>query len=137
MSDRITPQPTPDHVEAVIPLHAEVVHVDAREVETGRVRVVKTVREEECVIDRPLAREDYEVRRVPVGRIVTEPPPVRREGDTMIVPVLEEVLVVEKRLMLKEELHLVRRRTVEPHTEVVMVRKEQADVQRLPPSHGG
>lgn len=36
-------------------------------------------------------------------------PEIRTEGDVTIVPVLEEVLVVEKRLVLKEELHIRRR----------------------------
>ncbi len=136
MSDHATRQPLePKHVEAVIPLHAEVVRVDTREIETGRVRVVKTVRQEECVIDRPLAREEYDVQRVAVNRVVAEPPPLRHEGDTIVVPVLEEVLVVEKRLVLREEIRLVPRRTVENHKEVVTLRTEQAQVQRVPPEH--
>jgi hypothetical protein len=57
-----------------------------------------------------LYTEEADVRRVPVNRIVTEVPQTRQEGEVTIVPVLEEVLVVEKRLLLKEEIHIVRRR---------------------------
>lgn len=44
-----------------------------------------------------------QVTRMPIDAEVTTPPGVRVEGDTTIVPVIEEVLVVEKRLILKEE----------------------------------
>jgi hypothetical protein len=43
---------------------------------------------------------------VPIHRFVDRAMPVRYEGDTMIVPPLEAVLVVEKRFMLKEKLRL-------------------------------
>jgi stress response protein YsnF len=70
---------------------------------------------------------------VPVGCIVETAPEIRTKGDLTIVPVLEEVLLVEKRLVLKEELHI--RRTI--HTEVVEVpvtlRKQRAVVERQAP----
>lgn len=57
-----------------------------------------------------LYREDCDIRRVPVKRIIDEPVEARYEGNVLIVPLMEEVLVVEKRLMLREELHITRRR---------------------------
>src|SRR5512142_1826337 len=93
-----------------IPIFEEELDIRRREVEAGRVRVRKAVREEDAIIDEPLSQESVEVERVPVGRVVEGPVAVRYEGDTMIVPVVEEVLVVEKRLMLKEEVRLTRRR---------------------------
>jgi len=84
--------------------------VSKHEVETGRVRIRKTVRERREVVDQPLFREEIEVRRVPADRMLDAPLEVRQEGDTTIVPVMEEVLVVHKRLRLKEELHITRRR---------------------------
>lgn len=57
-----------------------------------------------------LYREDCDIRRVPVKRIIEAPVEARYEGDVLIVPMMEEVLVVEKRLMLREELHITRRR---------------------------
>jgi hypothetical protein len=53
-----------------------------------------------------LFRRGYSVRHVPVERILDEPAVPRQEGETMIYPVMEEVLVVEKKLMLKEEIHV-------------------------------
>jgi hypothetical protein len=60
--------------------------------------------------DAELFREGYSIERVQIDRIVAEPPVQRQEGDTLILPVVEEVLVVEKRLMLREEIRITRRR---------------------------
>jgi hypothetical protein len=63
------------------------------------------------LVDEPLYFEDVEVERVPVNRIIDQPVETRHEGDTMIVPVVEEVVTIQKRLLLKEEVHIRRRRT--------------------------
>ena len=73
-----------------------------------------------------------EVERVPVDRIVDAAPAVRQDGDVTIIPVMEEVLVVEKRLVLKEELHVRRRRTQESVEVPVTLRRERVEVERLP-----
>ena len=115
----------------VVPVVAETLQVEKRRVEAGGVRVRKVVREREEVVDEPLTREEVQVKRVAVGRIVDGPVPVRHVGDTMIIPLLEEVLVVEKRLMLKEELH-VRKESVETHKpQRVTLRSEEAFVERV------
>jgi stress response protein YsnF len=68
---------------------------------------------------------------VPVNRVVEGPIPVRYEGDTMVVSVLEEVLVVGTRLLLKEEVHITTRRT-ETHRPVpVTRRREDVAVERV------
>jgi uncharacterized protein (TIGR02271 family) len=115
----------------VVPVMEEVVDVHTRPVETGRVRLHKTVREREEVVDPPLLHDEVLIERVPVNRIVEEASPVRSEGDTLIIPVFEEVVVVEKRLLLKEEIHLTRRR-VETHApQRVTLRREEAIVERV------
>ena len=81
---------------------------------TGGVRLVKKVTEHEETVDLPLLRADVQVERVPINRVVLEAPPSRQEGDTLIVPILEEVLVTEKRLMLKEEVRITRTQTEVP-----------------------
>ena len=40
---------------------------------------------------------------MPIGRPVDAVPPVREEGDTTVMSVVEEIVVVEHRLILKEE----------------------------------
>jgi len=116
----------------VIPLVAEELAVGKREVEAGRVRVTKLVQEEDRVVDQPLTSEEVVVERVPVNRVVNGPVEVRHEGETMIVPLLEEVLVVEKRLMLREEVRISRRRTETHHPQTVTLRKEDVQIERIP-----
>jgi len=117
-----------------IPVIEEQLAVGTRVVETGRgVRVHKTVSEQPVTIDERLMREEVDVRHVPVDRIVApeEAPASRYEGDTLVVPVLEEVLVVERRLRIKEELHITRVRHEEHYQETVPLKAEQVDVERF------
>ena len=115
----------------VLPVIAEALDVRTRRVETGRVRIHKTVHAREVLVDEPLLREEVVIARVPVNRVVEAPIPVRYEGDTMIISLLEEVLVVETRLLLKEEVHMTTRRT-ETHTpERVTLRHEDVTVERV------
>jgi len=115
----------------VVPVIAEQLEVQKRKVEAGGVRVRKTVSEREEVVDEPLLREEVQVRRVPVGRVVDGPVPVRHVGDTIIVSLLEEVLVVEKRLMLKEELHITKEQVETYRPQRVVLRTEEAVVERV------
>lgn len=118
----------------VIPVLAESIKVGTRSVDTGRgVRVHKTVQEEERVVDPPLLRDELVVERVAVGTIVAEgdPPQARQEGDTWIVPVLEEVLVVQKQLLLKEEVRITRRREPMHAPQTVRLRSEHVAVERF------
>jgi len=90
------------------------------------------VREIEETIDQPLAREEVTVERVPVNKVVDGPQQARQDGDDWIIPIVEELLVVEKRLLLKEELH-VRKRTVQQHHhQRVTLQHEEAVIERLP-----
>jgi uncharacterized protein (TIGR02271 family) len=116
----------------IIPLVQEELTVSKELRETGRVRVRTEVQWHTGHARADLFRDHVEVERVPVGREVDSVPPVREDGDTMIIPVVEEILVVEKRLMLKEEVHLKRIRSVEHLDEAVRLRVMQAVVEREP-----
>lgn len=115
----------------VVPVVAEELEVQKRVVETGKVRITKVVQEREAVVDEPLLGEEVEVERVLMQRVVEGPIPVRYEDDTVIVSILEEVLVVEKRLMLKEELHIRKRRFETHQPQQVTLRHEEARLERL------
>ena len=115
---------------AVIPVIEEELRVGKRVVETGRVRVTKTVHEHEEVVDEPLMREEYDVERVPIDEFVDGPVGPRHEGETLIVPVLEEVLVVEKRLVVREELRITRKQTEERRPQRVKLLSEEVSVER-------
>lgn len=125
---------TPGEMSAaplVLPVVEEALVVHTPAVETGRVRISKTVHEREEVIDPPLLRDEVIIQRVPINRVVEAPIAARCEEDTLIVPLLEEVLVVEKRLLLKEELRITKKQ-VETHTpQRVTLRREEATVERI------
>ena len=82
------------------------------------------------VVDQPLLTEEVEIERIAINRTIEEPVPVWREGDTLVIPLVEEVLVVEKRLVLREEVRIKKLRK-ETHTpEEVTLRQEQVEVVR-------
>ena len=115
----------------VVPVVAEEVRVGKRTVETGRLRVTKVVQEREEVIDQPLLKTSVVVERVPINQYVAKAPAVREEEDTLVIPMIEEVIVVEKRLMLREELRIRRQQVNTRHPQTVTVRREEVRVDRL------
>jgi uncharacterized protein (TIGR02271 family) len=130
-------QPSPSNVDTgelsstVIPLVEETARVEKRQVTSGKV-VVKTVIEtEERTLREALSVEKVDVRRVPIDRVVDAAPQTRTEGDVTIVPVVEERLVVEKQLVLVEEVRIRRRAAVETVELPVQLRRERAVVERL------
>jgi uncharacterized protein (TIGR02271 family) len=124
------------HEEQVVPVIEERVRVDRRQVETGKVRISKVVNEREEVVDEPMLQQQVEVTRVPVNRAVDGPVEVRYEGETMIIPLVEEVLVVEKRLMLKEELHITKYEAEVRQPQTITLRSEEAIVERVDSATG-
>ena len=122
--------------DTVIPLHDESVTVGKQRVERSRVRVTTRVSEHETMVRESLEHEEATVTRVPIDREIDAHPGIRQEGDVTVIPLVEEVLVVERRLMLREELHIRKnRRTVEVEQPVTL-RSEEAVVERVtaPPS---
>ena len=123
--------------DAVLPLVEEALLVGKRRVETSRVRVSVSTEIQEQVVRETLRTERTELERAPIGRELAEgepAPAMRQEPDgTVVVPVLEEVLVVERRLVLREEIRM-RVVAVEEAVEQPMtVRRQRASVERLPP----
>ena len=118
--------------ETVVPLLAEEVSVGKRVVETGRVQVTRVTHEREQLIDELLAHETVEIDRTPIGRQIDAMPAVRNEGDTVVIPIVEEVLVIERRHLLKEEVRVRRVRSMERHQESVTLRHHEAVITRLP-----
>lgn len=120
-----------ENVAAVIPLVAERLRVRKREVVTGGVRISKKVYQETETVDEPLQREDIKIERIAVNRFVDAPAGIREEGDTLIVPLYEEALVIEKRLMLREEIVIQKRRTEFHAPKKVTRRREDVVIQDL------
>ncbi|WP_037453513.1 YsnF/AvaK domain-containing protein [Skermanella stibiiresistens] len=116
--------------DQAIPVIEEELTVGIREVETGRVRIRTVTHETERVIDQALASLDVDVERIPIGREIQVAPEVRDDGETMVIPVVEERLVVEKRLFLREEIHVRRRRTETRFQQTVTLRSQDVVVER-------
>jgi uncharacterized protein (TIGR02271 family) len=111
-----------------IPIVHEEVQVEKEIRETNRVAVRVEPFLEREVIDLPLLQHDVEIERVPQNRPVDAVSPPREEGGTLVVPVYEEVLVVEKRLVLREEIRIRRRASERREKREVELRKERAQV---------
>ncbi|WP_428487421.1 DUF2382 domain-containing protein [Rhodopila sp.] len=118
-----------DPGDLVVPLHAEDLSVERRTVERKLRINIRTVNHDHLV-DEAVTHEKVEIERTPIGRPVDAVPPVREEGDTTVISVVEEVLVVERRLVLKEEIRLRRVRTTERHRETVTLREQQVVIER-------
>jgi stress response protein YsnF len=111
-------------------LQAEEISVSRQQSEGDTYRVITITRERERPVDEELLHQRVEVRRVPINQPISAVPPVREEGDTTIISVVEEVVVIERRLMLKEEIHITRVRVTEHHQETVMIREQEAVITR-------
>ncbi len=118
---------------ATMPVVEERAVVRKRKKVTGAIRVRTVVHEVEELIDEPLSTEQVDVEHVPVDRWVEAPVPVRQEGQTTIISIHEEVVVVEKRLRLVEEVRITRRASIHRAGERVTLRREEAVVERLEP----
>lgn len=111
-----------------IPVIEEKVRVDKKMVETGKVRINKKVKEEEVTIDTALEREVVEVERVAVNQLVDAPPGVKQEGDTLIIPVLKEVVVTK--LMVVEEIRVTVKTVEVPSHHTTTLLKEEINIER-------
>ena len=115
----------------VIPIVEEEARIAKRQVASGRVIVKTTVDTEERILKEMLSLETVEVERIPVNRVVDTIPQIRTDGDVTIIPVFEERLVIEKQLVLVEEVRIRRTASVENVEVPITLRKERAAVERL------
>jgi uncharacterized protein (TIGR02271 family) len=102
----------------VVPVLQDVLDVHTTPVETG-------------IVDPPLVRDEVVIERVPINRVVEGPISVHSEEETLIIPVLEEVFGIEKRLLLKEEVRITRRKVETHRPQRVTLRREEAAVERI------
>lgn len=117
----------------VVPVLAEQLRIARQQIVTGGVRVRKTVHERIETIDQPVTEEQVDVERVAINRFIDEAPAVRYEGDVMVVPLLEEVIVVEKRLVLREEIRIRKQRATVNRPQQVVLRREEATLEPIDP----
>jgi uncharacterized protein (TIGR02271 family) len=116
----------------VIPVVEETLELAKERVETGKVRITKSVESRDVIVDDPLSRERVSVEHVPINQVVTgDVPQVREEGDVTVIPILEERVVTHKELVLVEEVRIRRDRSQYHDPQSVTLRKEVVSVERL------
>lgn len=117
--------------EKRIPVMQEDLHVGVRKVNTGTLRAIKMVHEEDLIVSGPVVSDELQIERVTLNQYIDESPPaIRHEGDTMIIPVVEEEVVVTTRLKLVEEVRITRRAVERTIERPVTLRTEEVVVKR-------
>jgi uncharacterized protein (TIGR02271 family) len=137
----VRPDPsTRGHEERLtLPVIEEALHVEKRAVTGAGYRLRKRVDTRVATVDELLRNYKVEIERTPVNTPLgsDDIPEPRYEGDTLVIPVVEEVLVTEKRLVLTEEIRITRVHGTHRKPQSVELRREHIDIERLePPSPG-
>lgn len=126
-----------DHQQSLVskvPVIEERLKIGIRQVETGSVQIHKKVISEEVTQDVSVTSEEVHVERKVINQYVATAPAVRYEGSTTIIPVVKEVLVTEKRLMLVEEIHVTKKYIASTSTITETLRKEEIEINRSNPA---
>lgn len=116
-----------DRNTIAIPLVEEQLVPETRWVQAGAVEIAKHVRTGVQEIDVPLQFEQAVVEHVAVNRVLRddEVPQPRQEGDTLIVPVVHEQLVVLKQRVLVEEVRITKQVATRTEHVAEEVRREE------------
>ncbi|MGH2352472.1 MAG: YsnF/AvaK domain-containing protein [Chloroflexota bacterium] len=115
--------------EIRVPVLEERLVPGKRAVDMGELRIHKYVDSVEETVRQPVTRDDLVVERVPVNRPLEAPVGSRMEGDWLVIPVMEEVLVIQKRLMLKEEVRIRKQQVTEEQEVHETVRHERVEIE--------
>lgn len=117
--------------DVVVPVVREELHADAVPVVTGGVRVTKRVHTHDEILEQELRKSHVDVKRVKTNRVVDGPQPIQRDGNLLIIPVVAEVLRVEKQWVVTEEIHILQTEERETVQQTVPVTYEEAQVERV------
>lgn len=112
-----------------IPIHEERLGAVVQPVSLGEVRVHKHVEHAEETVEQPIVRDDLDIERVPMHEQLDAPVGPRQEDGWFVMPIMEEVLVVQKRLMLVEEVRIRRRQVTEIARVRETVRRERVTLE--------
>lgn len=118
-------------MQTVVPVIEEELKIGKRMLESGRVRIIKRIEQRQQLVDQPLLKDEVEIERVPLNKPINHVIPVRKVGNVLVIPVMEEVLVVQKRLILREELHVRRKQTHTRRPQRITLRAERAEIKRI------
>jgi uncharacterized protein (TIGR02271 family) len=116
-----------DHL--TLPVHEEVIDPVISEVESGRLRIRKRVEEVPVDLLVDADHDEVTVERIAVDRPVDTAPEPWQEGETLVIPVMEEVVVTETRLVVREEIRITRRRVSDQIPIQDTVRREVVEIE--------
>ncbi len=117
--------------EKTLPVMEENLRLGVSKIETGKLRAKKKVHEEDLIVSGPVLQDELTIERIPLNQYIDEAPPsVRYEGDTMVIPVIEEEVVVQTRLKLVEEVRITRRQREKMAEEPITIRREEVLIER-------
>jgi len=118
-----------DRQQKIIPIVAERLVLGKEEQITGTVLIDKKVIDEDFSQTLTLQQQEVQVERRTVGRFVDDAlPTVRTEGNSIIIPVLKEVMV--KRTWWEEEVVITTISKEETVAVEEVLRREKVSIQR-------
>ncbi len=109
-----------------LPVAEERVVVTKETVERSAGIVRLRTRSTDVPVSETLASETVDIERVPVDRIVADPPETRVEGDVTIIPVVEEVFV--RQYLIVEEVRITSRTETRNWTDTVTLRRQEVEI---------
>lgn len=116
-----------------IPVREEELSVDKQRGEVGRAAIHKDVVEEEESVNIPVTHERVEIERVPVDKDLADDAVSAQnwQDKDIVMPVMGEEVVTEKRPRVKEEIHIHKEPITETERVSETVRKERVNVDGL------
>jgi uncharacterized protein (TIGR02271 family) len=117
--------------ELRLPIVAEEVRFSKREIVGERVLIRRRVVTADRTIDAALRRDRIEIERRPVDQVTDVPPPIRREGDTIVIPCVDEELVITRRYRVREELCARTISETARDSRIARLRRQELEIERL------
>jgi stress response protein YsnF len=118
--------------DVVVPIVEEEAKVRTREREGDTVRISRKDASHEETLRIPITHEEVDVQRVKVGARVDGPIEPWRDGETLVIPVMEQVPVVTMQWVVREEIRVTRHARREEREQTVRLRRQEAVVERNP-----
>ncbi|MBK4715018.1 MULTISPECIES: YsnF/AvaK domain-containing protein [Tenebrionibacter/Tenebrionicola group] len=134
MTDNERPHPTDneDNTPQVqrIPVYNEKVQIDKETVCHGKVIVKRNTLRQQVTVSENISHQDAIIEVVPIGKYVDSIPQHTENDDVIVIPVYEEHTQIVKRVYLKEEIRITKKKTVHPFEQLVEVKQQVISVTR-------
>lgn len=113
-----------------VSLAEERVELGTKKVVDRRVRITRSTRADEKLIEAELTHEDALIKRISINEAVSPGniPQVRQEGEVTIIPVIEERVEIVKYYVLTEEIHVIKKIRKETHQENIILRSQEINI---------